>query len=417
MGVQIRMAKPALPREATATIRGYIYQFDATIRKLLALDAASTLTVEGVEDFDESAGLADEYSQVKYYAAQKLTDSVLRDAILPMLTGFIALEPARRVTKSYVLYGYFKDSSVGQSFLSLENINKILIKRRFESVCGKKILVQKDLRKDLKVSDADLTDFVARFTILIAEEYQVHKSLAIEELQDALRVGRAEAEGFSYPSALTVVSELAASRKSTSRTITRKRFLSLIRPSAAIYNEWALREETDSAYCKKMKARYFSSLNVETMERFFLLTGLGNLPAQDAEDVARHVVEKWSTYNSRRKPDDERFAPYLFFPGIAEETLARVKQAFVDDGMIIVDGFMFFGSRLDLHVIQEPQTRYRPIAARFVGNLDQMATILANTRRQKIIIQLYIGQQVDMPAGHRQIAIPVTSPDMMKSIL
>jgi hypothetical protein len=411
------MVAPVRPREATATIRGYIYQFDATIRKLLALDPGSTLTIEGVEDFDESASLADEYSQVKYYAAQKLTDAVIRDAILPMLVGFLTLCPAQRTTKRYVLYGYFKESSIGQIVLDITDMKRILVKGRFEDGGGKKTLVQKNLCIDLKASDADLTDFAARIIILIADEYHMHKSLTVQELRAALGVGSAEAEGFSYPSALTVVSELAAAEMETSRIITRQQFLSLIRPSAAIYNEWSLREESESAYCKKMRARHFSSLNVESIERFFVLAGIGRLPARDVEEVARRIVEKWSTYNSHRKPDNERFAPYLFFPGIAEATLIEVMQALADDGLLVVDGFMFFGSRLDLHVIQEPQTRHRPIAARFIGSHSQMSTILANIRKRKIIIQLYIGEQADMPVGHRQIAIPVTSPDMMKTIL
>ena len=46
-------------REATATIRGYSYQFDATILHILSLRGNETLVVEGIEDFDiESVNLS-----------------------------------------------------------------------------------------------------------------------------------------------------------------------------------------------------------------------------------------------------------------------------------------------------------------------------------------------------------------------
>lgn len=60
-------------REATATIRGYIYQFDASILAVLSTTAGNALTVEGVEDFDIHSSETDTYGQVKYYEAQKLT--------------------------------------------------------------------------------------------------------------------------------------------------------------------------------------------------------------------------------------------------------------------------------------------------------------------------------------------------------
>jgi hypothetical protein len=43
-------------REATASIRGYLYQFDATIKAILSLKDDQALTVEDIEDFDIVVG-------------------------------------------------------------------------------------------------------------------------------------------------------------------------------------------------------------------------------------------------------------------------------------------------------------------------------------------------------------------------
>lgn len=43
-------------RDASATIRGYLYQFDATISAIVTLGVQDILTVEGIEDFDIDRG-------------------------------------------------------------------------------------------------------------------------------------------------------------------------------------------------------------------------------------------------------------------------------------------------------------------------------------------------------------------------
>ena len=316
-----------------------------------------------------------------------------------------------------MLYGYFKEAAAGRLSLALDDMKRILVKTSFEIIGGKKKALFTNLQTELMASDVDLTDFASRITIFLAEEYQLHKALAIQELQAALNVGKAEAESYSYPSALTAVSEVAAVSQPSARIMTRQQFLSAIRPSAAIYNEWTLREEGDTAYGKKMRAKYFESLNVEALERFFVITGSAGFTSSDLDGIVRHIVEKWSTYNSRSKPDNERFAPYLYFPGISENDLIAMKQSLANDGIEITDGYTFFGSKLDLYSLQQPQTRHRRIAARFLGNQEQMVTILKEMKKNKLIIQLYVNEQEPMPLGYRQIAIPVTSANMIKAIL
>ena len=116
-------------REASATIRGYIFQFDATIRKILASNAGDLCTVEDVEDFDIHTSALSSFFQCKYYAAQKLTPSTLRDAILPMLKNYVGLNPTERVNKRYHLYGHFKESSYVDNDITAETLKTILVRR------------------------------------------------------------------------------------------------------------------------------------------------------------------------------------------------------------------------------------------------------------------------------------------------
>lgn len=413
------MTQSSLSREATATIRGFIYQFDATIRKLLSLEQGFSITIEGIEDFDVQSKLESEYSQVKYYAAQKLTDSVLRDAILPMLTGFLQLDKNSRVGVRYVLYGHYKESVLGLRCSSLEELQRILTRTTYGPVDGEKKAVVTNIQAQLNASDDDLRAFSNCLVIRLVEEYHAHKAIVVNELRQVLGVSENEALAYSYPSALTLVSELAAHPDISTRTLTRDAFTLLIRPTTAIYNEWALREEGEAAYCSSVKKRYFSDLNIDQAERFFVLSGLNSFAISDIIDIAKWIVRKWSTYASERKPNSERYAPYLFFPDLSENTLSAIKQAFLNAGMVITDGFPFKNSAFDVVAIQEPQTKARRIAARFVEDHAQLSMVISSMRRQrdKLIVQLYIGQKEEIPIEVQHITLPINSLEMIKSIL
>ncbi|NJM13106.1 MAG: hypothetical protein HC889_15690, partial [Synechococcaceae cyanobacterium SM1_2_3] len=114
-------------REACATIRGYNYQFDATITAILGLSGEDTLVIEGLEDFDINRSNSSDLFQCKYYAAQKLTNSVLRDAVLPMLKDFVSRDRKNGFDRIYHLYGYFKESTLTQETITPETLKKCLV--------------------------------------------------------------------------------------------------------------------------------------------------------------------------------------------------------------------------------------------------------------------------------------------------
>jgi len=115
-----------MDREATAAITGYMYQFDATILGILELASSEELLVEGVEDFDAMGVDSTKHYQCKYYASQQLTSAVIREAVLPMLKGFLALDKDTRKVRRYFLYGYFKDTTQGDKTISAEAMGGIL---------------------------------------------------------------------------------------------------------------------------------------------------------------------------------------------------------------------------------------------------------------------------------------------------
>jgi hypothetical protein len=94
-GIQTSQNTEPPNREATASIRGYHLQFDATINAILSLKGNATLTVEDIEDFNILPAIYRNSFNVSITPPKKLTASTMRDAILPMLKGFLAIDMAQ----------------------------------------------------------------------------------------------------------------------------------------------------------------------------------------------------------------------------------------------------------------------------------------------------------------------------------
>jgi hypothetical protein len=77
-------------RSATATIAGYIYQFDYTIKCLLNLSSDNdSVDIENIEDIDIHSCTEDTAIQCKYYAGTEYNHSIIARPIRLMLSHYL----------------------------------------------------------------------------------------------------------------------------------------------------------------------------------------------------------------------------------------------------------------------------------------------------------------------------------------
>lgn len=406
-------------REATATIRGYIYQFDASILAVLDAMGGGAVTVEGVEDFDVLSEHADTHGQVKYYEAQKLTDATVRDAVLPMLEGFLRYPAETRKRKRYILYGHFKQAPDEAPNYTLADMQRILVHRpyKLDEATGEKIRTELNLQAKAGASDEELADFCSRFAVRLSEPFDTHRASVIAKLAVALGVSKVEATAYSYPSALTAMAALSTAATRASRTTSRAEFLQRIRPSVALYSAWALREEGENAYCKKIRDLHFARLNIDSRDRFFVLALADVDGPAELHGLVQHIIARWSSHRMGRKPAKERYAPFFFFPELTETGLAELKGRLVGGGHKITDGYAYHGASFSTDHLMLPQTPSYPVSARFVGNADEFEMALSEAKHARLVIQLHAGDPKVIAPTVEHIAIPVHSASMAKKIV
>ena len=124
-------------RSAVNTIRGYFYQFDYSIIKILELEnATDSIMIEGIEDVDVSSASEETAIQCKYYEHTEYNHSVIAPAIRLMLDHYKKVVEGNAAPINYRLYGHYKS---GQAKLILP-IDVDYLKNNFLSYTEKKVL-------------------------------------------------------------------------------------------------------------------------------------------------------------------------------------------------------------------------------------------------------------------------------------
>ena len=162
-------------RAADATIKGYYYQFDTSILKLLELRAnADSITIEGIEDIDIYTATDATTIQCKYLSKPKFINSAVREPITLMLDHFV--NPATPNNYNYVLYAHFENETPGsEPTIDLTKLKDILTYTENK--------VEKKHHTDSGITDAKLNSFLRQFKFVFGKEFSAQQQEVIQKLK------------------------------------------------------------------------------------------------------------------------------------------------------------------------------------------------------------------------------------------
>ncbi len=370
-------------REATASIRGYFYQLDAALLEILNADLSDEVVIEGIEDFDRYTDEGVIYGQVKYYAEQSLTDSVLRDPLHKLFVHFHGLKEAQRAGRKYLLYGHFSEVRIDIGELSVERFKSVMeYRKEVKAADGTKSYEKKSLLDSIAAPDGLIEAFCKSFSIQISTEFSEHRKLVIEAIRKNQNVSGFEAEGFHYPMAFDYIATLATKKDHNDRKVTRHDLQELLKGTQAIHNRWLLREKDASEYAKHMKRLYFSPTNGAGIVRAFIIECSAATDGSVVCDQLRAIGNNWSSAKQRRIQNSERYAPFILLRGADEELIMQVKNMLFDTGTVFVDGFPYRGSSFRIDHVHSQQTQENQIEVRFIDNVDQLQEVLDGVGRK-----------------------------------
>jgi len=363
-------------RSANATIKGYFYQFDHTIVRLLeATTPQASVVVEGIEDIDLNDGNESVFVQCKYYEGSEYNHSVIKDAVIQMLRHFHATGCPNDSTFKYRLYGHYKD---GQTKLPAD-FDIAFLKKSYLTYEHKK--TTNKVHEELGVSDAQLASFRGLLEIdLKAPSYEDQQKKIIKLIVTQIPGCRADdAEVFYYPNAINVIQSLAIRADANDREITKEKFVSEVNRKEIVFNLWLRQKFGDDYYAKSIKRKYFkfSSTKVPKASRIFVIDMTDEFELSKAVTLLSKIGKSFSHVEHKRTPQQDRFCPYILLRGIEQQDLVSLKESLLMQGIKFVDGYPFHGSAFSPAHLTAAPTHENLIRLKFVPAPEQLAPVVS----------------------------------------
>src|SRR5450759_3000783 len=229
-------------RAADATIKGYYYQFDTSILKLLELPTDSdSVIIEGIEDIDINTATDTTTVQCKYLSKPRFINSAVRDPITLMLDHFV--NPATPNNLKYVLYAHFESETSGsEPTIDLTRLKEILTYT--ENRVEKRYEIEKE------ISDDKLNAFLSQFKLTFGTEFDTQQKQVIDKFKNKFNCNELEADIHFYNNALRIVIDKAIKKTTSQRKITKAEFINGIDCRKKLFNEWFIKLRSKKEYLK-----------------------------------------------------------------------------------------------------------------------------------------------------------------------
>lgn len=399
-------------RSATDTIKGYFYQFDYTIDRILNLpNDTDEITVEGIEDIDISSSMEETAIQCKYYAKTEYNHSVISKPIRLMLDHFKNVKVGSLNKVSYQLYGHYKSGHNKLSLpLSIKSLKEIFLTYT-------KATVKYEHHIDLGLSDTDLQEFLDLLTIDInAKEYQLQLTGIISSLSTTFSCDVFDAEYYFYNNALNEIRKIAIESDISKRKISKKNFLDKINKKRVLYNKWFLELKGLENYHKALKAEHFTALNKSPFERIFIIELPPEYNLSEIKEITQIISKRYSNLNKR---EPKTFCPYICFPNIKDSDLIILKNELFREEFNFIDGKPYAGSKFHTKAIKIEASHNNQLKIKIIKDIEEVSELLPEISKTKEVLHFYFTEPLISisDSGIKNVNIQITNLNQIKQII
>jgi hypothetical protein len=363
-------------RSANATIKGYFYQFDHTILKILGASSSSaSVVIEGIEDIDLIDGDDEVLVQCKYYEGTEYNHYVIKPAVIQMLRHYNNVGQFENQKLRYRVFGHYRK---GQEKLK-QPFTLDFLKEHFltytESDKDKKKTNQQEHER-LKLSDAQLAHFQSLLEINIdAPSYENQQIQIVTMLKTQItNCSQEDAEVFYYPNAINAIQVLAVNKDIKDRKITKAKFLADINCKEIVFSRWLHQKFGDEYYAKSIKRKHFrfASIKVPLASRIFVIDTTGEFEISKVTALLGNIGNRFSHVEHKSTPQKDRFCPYVILRGLSAQDLVALKRNLFQQGIAFVDGYPFLGSDFYPKLVASAPTKDNLIKIKFIPSLEQI---------------------------------------------
>jgi len=363
-------------RSAHATIKGYFYQFDHTIVRLLeGTTPQASVVVEGIEDIDISDGNESAFVQCKYYEGSEYNHSLIKGAVIQMLKHFHKAGCPRDSRFRYRVYGHYKKGQ--EKLMAIFDLD--FLKKNFLSYTHENKTHEAHI--ELGVTDAQLAFFHSLLNFDINAPSYDDQQMKVKRLlvSQILDCKDEDALAFYYPNAINVIQNLAIQSDATKREITKETFISAVNRKEIVFSFWLRQKFGEEYYALLIKKKHFKfpSTKVPKASRIFVIDMTDEFDISKAVTLLAKISNQFSHKEHKRTPSQDRFCPYILLCGIDQSELVLLKGHLLVQGVKFADGYPFHGSAFSpAHLVTAP-SQENLIRLKFIPEAEQLGPVVS----------------------------------------
>ncbi|MFT3793305.1 DUF4297 family anti-phage-associated protein [Flavobacterium sp.] len=318
-------------RAADATIKGYYYQFDTSILKLLDLKSdTDSIVIEGIEDIDIESASETTTVQCKYLSKPRFINSAVREPISLMLDHFT--NPSTPNDLKYVLYTHFENETAGnEPDIDLTKLKDILTYSENK--------VEKHYEIEKGITDDQLKVFLSQFKLIFGTEFYTQQSQILQKFRTTFSCSEFEADTHFYNNALRVVVDKAIKKDINDRKITRLDFFTAIDVRKKLFNEWFIAIRNKKEYLKQSSQSLKSLRALEPSRSKIILVGNNLVSADNTQLPLAAFIENATAKFYKPNSSMRNAKPLTFIIDADKAILHNLKKELIQREVIFNDGY------------------------------------------------------------------------------
>ncbi|WP_417875254.1 hypothetical protein [Xanthomarina gelatinilytica] len=380
---------------AYIALRGYKFQFDRTISELFN-NSTKTIEIEQLQDY----GFDDYLVQVKYHNTDYTAPQQKQKIKKPLVLLFEQFLKNR--TKNFILFIYLKGISPSKKNLSVSELDSILGRNK-------------------KFSIADKIDFVKCFTLIYADDFEVQYKEVIQKIKSAY--SKTDEEAVIYYSVISsylldIVIKNPPSSISKRKVSKSEIDKIILNGKKLIYKSTYVEMVAKEKQLNNLNKIFFkTSLNIEPHERIFIIEVNPTIEIKLLKELVLSLKAKWSKNKTKTIPNTDRFVPIIFFNGIQDSDLVKLKSDLQKDEYVINDGYDFLNAPFNIKSLNVRPTFDNRLFFKFINNQQDLEKLLKNLQRTGEVYQFFVESPSPILFNGKHIKIEIEEIEDIKKII
>jgi hypothetical protein len=169
---------------------------------------------------------------------------------------------------------------------------------------------------------------------------------------------------------------------------------------------------------KNLNKLFFkTALNTEPHDRIFIIEVEHKTEIKLLKEIVLLLKTKWSKNRTKTIPNNDRFVPLIYFNGIKEDYLVRLKTDLQKDGYVISDGYDFMNANFNINSINTRPTFENKLFFKFINTQKDLEDFLKNLKRTGEVYQFFMNRAAPILFEGRHIEIEVKEIEDIKNII